>query len=295
MIEPRPILVGIDFSSESRCALAHATALARRFDRELVLAHSLPVPIPPFREGLDARWHSLTRDQREAARTELSDLRAQLSAQGLRASYQVPEGSADVALTEIAERAGVGLIAIGTHGRTGVKRFLLGSVAERTARLASTDVLIARAPLPQEHGYRRVLVPVDFSEGSRTAVARAVGLASRGGSVQLMHCWEIPILFPHGELTVAALSDELRKETREEVLARGRDLVARYRRADVDVTFTELHGRPAKCIQDQLQEGDYDLVVIGSSGHGRLHRWLLGSVAENTVRHAPCSVWIARD
>src|SRR5690606_31234345 len=130
-------------------------------------------------------------------------------------------------------------------------------------------------------------VPTDFSATAELALARAMMVAAPGASVQLLHCWDVPVLFPHGELSVAALSDELRDETRYDVLERGTQLTERYRNADVDLTFTEMQSRPAHGIHERLDEGRHDLVVIGGSGHGRLHRWLLGSVAESTVRHAP--------
>ena len=289
-----PIVVGTDFSPESEVALECARSLALTAQRELIITHAVPLPVAPVSEGIATRWAPIQRDVREASSGRLEALRDEVAAGGIDARIELWDGEAESVLGEVAAKAGAWVIVVGTHGYTGFRRLLLGSVAQKTVRRAPCDVLVAREPIP-EGGYRRLLVPIDFSEHSRLAVHRALELAHEGAHIALLHAWELPLLFPHGELGVAALSDELRDDTRIEIQRRGDEWVERYRRPNLELTFVETLGRPSRVIHDRLEKGDYDVLVMGASGHGRVHHWLLGSIAEDALRHSEISVWLARE
>ena len=184
----------------------------------------------------------------------------------------------------------VDLVVVGTHGRTGIPRVLLGSVAERVVRHAPCSVLVTRRT-GDTTPFAHILVPIDFSEPSRLAVERATELAAvDGAGILLLHSVELPAYYDSelgtellasiekgGATQLATSADELRAKT------------------TVPVTSVLRHGSPGASSVNVLEEDPtFDLVVVGSHGRTGFKRALLGSVAEKIVRHAPCSVLVAR-
>jgi nucleotide-binding universal stress UspA family protein len=140
----RRILHATDFSPASRPALQLAREMAKVFKAELILFHAWDVAVPiTAGEGyvppkvLEEIWKA-TRDQAERDMKRLAD---KARSSGVRITTLLAEGPAAAAIVRTAERRRAGLIVIGTHGRTGFKRFLLGSVAERVVRTSRQPVL----------------------------------------------------------------------------------------------------------------------------------------------------------
>jgi len=148
MFEPKKILVGTDFSEPARSALDAATDLARRFGAELTLVHVVPLSTyadfagVEIRLGLDAvqLQAEVHRGAERSLRREVDRLRAL----GLRCDAVVLDGPAAPGVCELAKARGAELIVVGSHGRTGISRVLIGSVAENVVRHASAPVLVFR-------------------------------------------------------------------------------------------------------------------------------------------------------
>lgn len=278
---PRKILCPIDFSAGSRHALRVATRLANESGAPLVLAHAwfippiaiageFPLPADSIQGMVDDAQRGLTDAIAEAKKAGVENVTSQLVS-----------GPPAEKITELATRGD--LIVMGTHGRTGVPRFLLGSVAERVVRLAPCSVLVAR-----EHGepqpYRHILVPLDFSESSRRALDEAGDLASRtGATVTLLHVLELPAagLVPEAEHRATTLLDEWGELVEQKTRTR--------------VTRLVKTGAPAQQIlASAADDPSIDLIVLGSHGRTGITRMLIGSVAEKVVRHAQRPVLIAR-
>ena len=140
MIVAKNLLVATDFSPASDAALAYGRALARTFGATLHLLHVLENPFlrPTFGDADDIRANVL---QSLESRLTPQD-RAVL---GAHAVLETSDHPAE-AIVEYAERAGIELIVLGTHGRSGVERVLMGSVAERVVRTAPCPVLTVRHP-----------------------------------------------------------------------------------------------------------------------------------------------------
>ena len=146
---------------------------------------------------------------------------------------------------------------------------------------------------------RQILVPVDFSEPSKAALDYAATLAKKfGAKLDVLHVWESPSFAPHGS-DVARVGgatepslDELIRKGADAALgafveeAQKRGIVVRSSRAQCGV--------PWHAIVNAARDGSYDLVVLGTHGRTGLPRVLLGSVAENVVRHAHCPVLSVR-
>jgi nucleotide-binding universal stress UspA family protein len=195
-------------------------------------------------------------------------------------------------IARAARRLDADLVVVGNHGRTGLARLWLGSVAEKTLRASPCNVLIARSDLG-DGGFGKIVVPTDFSPLSELAAETAPALARRGAVIQLVHCWQLPILYDDMGVAMGDLAIELEKDAQ----ATGARWVERYRSSDFDFDFgfTALPGAPTHSIRRHLETAGAELVVMGSHGRRGLSRLFLGSVAESTARHAPCSVLVIRE
>ncbi len=301
----KKIAVGIDFSPESEIATQHAMNIARHVGAEVVLVHVGAIldqteQASTPKNASIKEWESFIRHELAEDRQRLDTVRERLLGQGVEISHVVRDGFADTALAETAKELGAELLIVGTHGRSGLKRFFLGSISERVARLSDTNVMVARPREGGQGGYRRILVPTDFSAPAAKALELAFLLAARDSqsrtTIDVIHCWQVPVTastpyapFKAAEEALATVRDAMVETVQES----GQRLLRRYNPASVDLTFQAFEASPAHGIDDRLEQGNYDLVIVGSHGRRGLRRLLLGSVAELTVRHAPCSVLVA--
>jgi nucleotide-binding universal stress UspA family protein len=302
---PAKIIVGVDFSPESELAARQAVEVARHVGAELVLVHCGETVELPL---LDARTSAAARQAFEetyraglatalaARREELASLRERLSGQGPSISQVMIEGFPDAAMCQAADELGGELVVVGTHGRTGLRWFFLGSVAEHVVRASSADVLVARREGAGRGGYHRILVATDFTPSSERALDRALELAAADARVDVVHYFNIILPAPlYASIpTVLAPPDDLVREIAAAAGERGEKLLAGRRRPGMELTFRALPGAPVPGVVHELEATPYDLAALGSNGRRGFRRLALGSVAEAVVRRAPCSVLIAR-
>ena len=183
------------------------------------------------------------------------------------------------------------LCVIGTRGRTGLARILLGSVAEQVVRHAPCSVLAVH-PDGEPEPFRNVLVPTDFSESAGYALELAGSLVEPDGhDSTLLHVIEVPVAYG-GEMPVAGLEHELNQRATKWLDATAKAVQARTS-ARVETHYRI--GYPgAQTLHLLERDPTFDLVVMGSHGRTGIKRALLGSVAEKIVRHAGRPVLIAR-
>jgi nucleotide-binding universal stress UspA family protein len=165
MFAPKRILVPTDFSAGSRAALDHAAGLAERFGATVVALH---VWQPPALMRADDAislagepYQTLAEAARLRASAAMDDFLAPLiEHEGLWFRRQLATGDPADAILDAASDGRFDLIVMGTHGRTGIKRMILGSVAEKVTRRASCPVLTIRDGRPSaEAGDRHALQP----------------------------------------------------------------------------------------------------------------------------------------
>lgn len=144
MNEVKTLLVATDFSPCAKEAVHTATQLAKTHGATVHVAHALDTPIPIFTPYDVAIPPGVIEQARAAATENLEKARDQIAAEGLTVEAHLTEGPAAVGVTRLAEELGVDLIVIGTRGHTGLKHIMLGSVAERTIRLAPCSVLAVK-------------------------------------------------------------------------------------------------------------------------------------------------------
>lgn len=195
----------------------------------------------------------------------------------------------------VAAGANASTVVVGSHGRTGLARMLLGSVAEKVARHAKRDVLVARASAAAAPV---VILATDLTEASDAAFALAAREATRRSArLFVVHSIEDPHVAAYSELAAAfGLSSlgpppELERDVREALTT-----VIAKKLADSSLIAESIvaAGPPAPAIVRLAEQMGASLIVVGSGKKSTLERVALGSVADKIVRHAPCSVLLAR-
>lgn len=137
------ILYASDFSPASRAAFVRAVAQAKRDHAELLIAHVMTPPVPMMVDGYmtPATWEAFERGYRKVSQKKLDALIAKAKAAGARVRGLLLEGTPAAQILRAAKSKHAGLIVVGTHGRTGIARFVLGSVAARVVAGARCPVL----------------------------------------------------------------------------------------------------------------------------------------------------------
>jgi len=299
-MQKRVVAVGVDLSPPSDLAALQAQRLARHLGAELVLIHVgyVPEPLlgsPQVRHHAERAYYALVRDRLTEDRERLEALRQRLLGQGVEISHVVVQGHfPDTAITKTARELDAELIVVGTQGRTGFDRWWFGSVAETTVRAASSSVLVARGgPEAAEGGYRTILVGTDFSSLAEHAMARALDVAAKGAQIRVLHAWHMPgIISPESVVGLPELRDAVEAGCRDQSQTLLR--AWRERATGFALDGEVLEGRARDVLVDRATALGADLIVVGSHGRRGVRHLLLGSVAEAVVRHAPCSVLVAR-
>jgi len=295
-MKPKRFIVGVDSSAESRRASIEAIELAKLVEAKVTLLHAVHTQFG----DLDSFAHdiaSLMEEEAKHANEALKELSNGFVKQGATVSYYTKHGHPEEVLSDAAVDEHADLCIVGSHGYTGLERFLMGSVAERVVRTCPTNVLVSRRDVDRREGYDRILVAVDFTDLSEQALAQALEFANPGATVDLVHCWQLPATgaFHYTPVVVQErFVAPVRLAIREDVNKQAEALLEKYRRGGVELHFEAEEGPTVHTLLERLEDpGGYDLVAMGSHGRRGVRRFILGSVAEKVMRFAKCSVLIA--
>ena len=264
------ILAPVDFSDISANALRHAARLAQCGAARVTALFADPFTPPPY--FTEARVAALAGEYRQAMADAQERLRAFVRehAPGVAVETAVLELMPVDAIVAAIADFHAGLVVMGTHGRSGFNRLMLGSVAENTLRASSVPVLTvgARHARPE---IGSILVPVDEPEAARAALSEASQVAlCTGASLTLLHV--------AGERGAAPDYCEWLPTA------------ARQRCQVRQVTVT---GDPAERIVETAEALGSDLVVLAPRRRAFAGSPVLGATAARVVRHAPCAVLTA--
>jgi nucleotide-binding universal stress UspA family protein len=289
----RRILCATDLSSASGPAWGFAQRLALATKADLLLLNVVPWLPVPLEGAFDPQtYQRLTDEGREEALTELDRLAHGDVDPSLRIVVRVEDGPAASRILAIAELEGADVVVLGTHGRTGLNRLFVGSVAEQVVQLAKCPVVTVR-PLPEPEGrparpLARLLYPTDFSPASRRAWpwARAIAEAS-GADVELVHVM-IEVV-PDRHMDPAMLA-RAAAAIREDAQRSADEFVADCGLPRERVAVHLAHGVEAEQVVHRAQARGADLIVMGTHGRTGLVRLALGSVTRRVLHTAPCAV-----
>jgi nucleotide-binding universal stress UspA family protein len=289
------ILVPLDGSALAERAVRLACQLATAGRGKLILLRVLPIsagiatPLLLVSDPV-ADEARLVREAEAYLEQIAQPLRASLDVQTVVASGSAPEAILD----EIALR-NVGLIVMSTHGRSGIGRWVYGSVADEVMRRASVPVVLVPAharPELADDRPPRLLVPLDGSDVAQEALGPAADLARQlGGQLTLLQV----IVPPSYSFSEAAAPDAYDPTGEREIAFRYLDGLARDLSDRGFVAWTrDAVGPAADSIVGAAFQIGADLIVMSTHGHSGLARLVLGSVATDVIQQTAIPVVVYR-
>jgi nucleotide-binding universal stress UspA family protein len=313
----RQILVPLDGSALAESILPHAATLARLTGSSLTLMRAVPVPVMIEAIGGAVAPSSSTWQAWEAemadARDYLADIARCLQHDGFSVQTELIDAPAATAILSYAsQNSGVIAIAMATHGRSGLKRWVFGSVTEKVLHAATKPLLLARPQsaeratavryVPEEPtAYHTIVVPMDGSPVAEHALGWAQGLATASGAelvlVSVASTEEPELSRPHRRSDPASSTATL--GIRQAPLSLRQscylpEMVKRLEATGLTVRGEFTHGHPAEKILQLSNQANADLIVMATHGRSGLQRMWLGSVALKVVQGSAGPVLLVR-
>lgn len=286
------LLVPLDGSPLAEAALPYAVTIARASGARVLLLTVLESePMRVLVVGDERLRAQIEEAWRSPAEGYLAGVAARLAARGVQADYKAVVGDpADQILAE-AEGHRVTLIVMATHGRSGLQRVLLGSVADKVMRMSGRPVLLIRPdelpePTDEPVAIRHIALPLDGSQLAEAALPLAVDLARMlNARLSLIRVEPMAqsLIVPFdlsGYVPDFATLDERIAAAAEEYLGAVRARLP----AEIKAEALVVRGQPAPTLLEVLERDRVDLVVMSTHGWGGLRRFVLGSVTERVVR-----------
>jgi nucleotide-binding universal stress UspA family protein len=297
----RNILVPIDFSQMSIQAIETAKGFAQRFGATIHLAHvhqfyysaGFTAPMPPV-----IPYSTYTYDQ-EAEKRAARDLNLLAKKHELSPStaHLLTGAPAFDEICRLARELPADLIITPTHGRTGLKHVFLGSTAERIVQHSPCPVLVARQTKKQPKNraftsISTILVPVDFSDCSLRGLNYAIAFAGKfAAKIILLHAVELGYAYTSDGYAMYDLS-ELKKAAQKDAERQMAEFVKAAKFGRVPFGTAIRTGSPVEEISAFAEGRDVDLIIASTHGWTGFKHILIGSIAEQVVRHAPCPVLV---
>ena len=281
------IVVGFDDSEYSRAALTEVSRWAKIHDSKVTLVHAVYFDAEEFGivpEQLDKRM--------KAGKEICFHARDDYSSRfGIEIESLVCEGEAPKVILDVAETKGADLIAMGTYGRKGIRRLIMGSVTSSVILGSACDVLVIKNPCSRCAGkYESALVPFDGSVSSKKALGRAAALSKMNPmSIALLYVvprYEEMI----GFLRTSSIQDWLLEEGAR--LIKQAEHMVSDNGAEVKTIVEE--GPVGEKIVEIANNLKNDLIVMGSHGWRGVNKALIGSIAERVIAYAAVPILIAR-
>ncbi len=292
----KKMLVPLDGSELAEAVFVYAKELAGRLDLDMTF---LNVCTPEERELLPMHRAYVERVA-ETVRHQSEEVQVRGEAgpegQAMQARGEVAVGYPAEEIVRYAEEHSIDLIMMATHGRSGIGRWALGSVADKVLRASSTPVWLVPAGIPEEIVYdkwpqRTILVPLDGSEMGEAVLPHVEALAKQRGpelvDVVLLRVCEYPVIpLDYAEGVPVGWEKQMEQES-----ARCRQLAVDYlhtmekqlREKGLAVKSEVLEGKPAEAIIDYATKNPFNLIAMATHGRSGLSRWAYGSVAAKVV------------
>jgi len=276
----RRMLVTLDGSELSEVVLPYVKGLVGRLGLDVVLLHVYKPEeseLTPMHRAYIERKAEVIRGQAKKAETGPGKKEVEVCGE-LVSGYPAEE------ILRYADENSIDLILMATHGRSGLKRWAIGSVVDKVLRASKVPVWLVPARCPQDVTYdmwpkRTILVPLDGSEMAEAVLPHVEALAEQSGvelvDVVLLRVADSPVMSDHYFSNIPETREEIEK-----YLARVEE---RLQKAGLSVHSKVLTGEPAEQIVDYANASPFSLVVMSTHARSGLSRWVLGSVATKLV------------
>jgi nucleotide-binding universal stress UspA family protein len=292
-MEIKLILCPIDFSEFSIRAYHYALSLAAHYRAKLVAQHIVELSRYPYADYVASTgdYAEFRRTFREGGMEKLLEFVKNHTHDEIQPELVVHEGVAADSILSFAQARKTDLIVLGTHGRRGFDRLVLGSVTDRVIRTAPCPVLAISKP-PHDssaageergpvhhHHLSRILFCTDFSENSERALNYAISAtAEYDAELTLLHVLEEVPSPSKTEEAIATATKQLDK------------LIPQEARKTLKIKTAVRMGKPYRQIIQFLVEVQTDTVAMGVSGRGALDRAVFGSTTYRVMQLGPCPV-----
>lgn len=292
----RRILVPTDLTAIADVAIEVSLDLARRtgagIDVLTVLGPIEGDAYSPVQYSPEASVRQ--EDAEDLIKQELEQLTARHNTHGVQISATTRKGRPLSTIVARAEQFDADLIVLGTHDRGRLQHFLIGSAAEEIVRRAPCSTLVVHEQdfRPAEH-LKRILVPIDLSNFSLGLVQYAHYLAKLyDARIDLLHVIEpTPLLDTlAGAMTIRDVVPDMKRRVTTEI----EKLLEHFESGEITHDVHVVEGRAASQILAEASRQRSSMIVVGKQGRSAIERFLVGSVTERVVRHAPCQVLVAR-
>jgi nucleotide-binding universal stress UspA family protein len=286
------ILVPVDFSEFSECAVEYAMFLAKEFSARITLLHAILL----YHDDIDEEEHmqayeKIIRQKEKESNKQLESHFVNGKDRGLQVKYALIRAysAADSILNYISDND-FDLVVMGTHGRTGLKKWVLGSVAEKVVRLSTIPVLTIHKDF-YKTDITKILVPVDFSEYSRIAVKKGTTAAREfNAKLEFLHVVEMEA---HPEFYSISFDPILKAnpQLKQHIIE---NLIKFTGLSEDEATYAVREGKVHNEIKIYAEKNQIDLIVMANRGMSDLEHLVLGSNCERVVRVASCPVLAVR-
>jgi len=281
------ILVGFDGSEFSSAAVIESANRIKKHGGKLILLNAVYFDEEEFGNAPEQLAKRM-----EAGRLMCSRTKEMVKAEfGIEIESFVHEGGPPEVIASMAQEKSADLIAMGTHGRRGIKRFIMGSVTAGVIGNSSCDVLVVKKPCTQCTGeYTSILLPFDGSAFSKKALSHAYAL-SKDASGKITALYVIP---RYEEMIGFMKTDSIKKSLFREaelIIAMAREVISGN---GVTLTTAIEEGNASEKIVDTANRMKNDLIVMGSYGWRGVNKAILGSTTERVIMSASCPILVVK-
>ncbi len=291
------ILCATDFSDCSSAAVRYGVALAGELKAALYICHVIDVPFAGMYGEANPDPVQLEKRSLAFARDQMTSL---IGETAIDWEPIVTIGNTADEISRIATEKGVELVVSGTHGRSGIKRFLLGSVTERLIRITNCPLMVVRGgtadsgPDKGKPRLKRILAGCDFSSLSELAVKHALNLAQEfEAELHLVHVLEWT-QYKDAIRSGREMLEDIRRDVSVQMREKLEKLVPEDAKHWCRPVISLSAGRPHEELSKYSLVNGIDLIAVGVRGRGLVETLLVGSNTDRLIRQAPCPVLSVR-
>jgi len=290
----RRIMVSLDGSEFAERALPLARAICRTVGASMIIVSVLPIKrTMQVLSSTDKEDEKATAGHLER-QTYLREVTERMSASGVDASYIVAAGPVAESINQLMQDTNSDLLAMSTHGLSGLSRFLMGSTADAIVQLNTKPVLLIRPEKLAEGqvpDFDKILLPLDGSHFSERILPYAKAVADAvDGEMILLRVPDVPQARMYSARSEAIT--ELRKQAEKMAWRYLKGVAADLREDGSNVRSIVIGNRPAQTIVEVSETEHADLIMLATHGRGGMDRVFVGSVADRVIHHARCPVFL---